>query len=407
MAHAKLITRRQLLRRTGVVGGGVVLAEAALAGISKAAWALAADAEDQKLAAAMPRRTLGKTGRQVPILMQGGSMAWNTKWDPKLPESLKHGIDYFDSAWSYSGGTSELALGSFLERTQLRSKLWITSKAHEHDPAGFEHQLNESLSRLKTSYVDMYFLHGLEDPRKLDKALESKVAELKKQKKLTHFGFSCHNGNVAELLALAAQTPWVDAVMFRYNFRQYGDKALNQAIDACVKAKVGLIAMKTQGSAVSFEAAWQKFEQTGKWTRHQAVLKAVWADERLTGAVSEMDSLEKIRQNAEAARDPQKLGALDTESLRRYAAATRSLACDGCDHHCRAGLAAAIPVATTLRYLMYHDSYGKKDEARALYQALPEEARRVAGVDFSSASLECPNGLDVAGLVQRASRVLG
>jgi predicted aldo/keto reductase-like oxidoreductase len=291
MAQTKLITRRQLLRRTGVVGGGVVLAEAALAGISRAAWALAADAESRALAAAMPRRTLGKTGRRIPILLQGGSMAWNTKWDPKLPESIKQGIDYFDCAWSYSGGTNELALGSFLERTQLRDKLWITSKAHEHDPGGFEHQLNESLSRLKTPFVDMYFLHGLEDPRKLDKALESKVAELKKQKKLLHFGFSCHHGNVVELLNAAAKTPWVDAVMFRYNFRQYGDQALNAAVDACVKAGVGLIAMKTQGSAVSFEAAWQKFEQTGKWTKHQAVLKAVWADERLTAAVSEMDSL--------------------------------------------------------------------------------------------------------------------
>lgn len=406
MSHTKLITRRQLLRRTGAVGGGIVLAEAALGSVSRAAWALAADAESQKLAAAMPRRTLGKTGRRVPILLQGGSMSWNTKWDPKLPESLKHGIDYFDCAWSYSGGTNEIALGSFLERTQMREKLWITSKSNAHDPAGFEQHLNESLARLKTSYVDMYFLHGLEDPRALDKALLAKVEELKKQKKLRHFGFSCHHGNVAELLSLAAQTPWVDAVMFRYNFRQYGNQELNRAIDACVKAGVGLIAMKTQGSAVSFEAEVQKFEQTGKWTKHQAVLKAVWADERLSAAVSEMDSLEKIRQNAEAARDPKKLGALDMESLRRYAAATRSLACDGCDHHCR-GLSAAIPVATTLRYLMYHDSYGKKDQARALYQALPEEARRVSEVDFSSAALACPNGLDIQGLVQRAAVVLG
>jgi hypothetical protein len=55
---------------------------------------------------------------------------------------------------------------------------------------------------------------------------------------------------------------------------------------------------------------------------------------------------------------------------------------------------------------MYHDSYGKKDEARALYQALPEAARRVEGVDFSAAASACPNGLDVGELVRRAARVL-
>lgn len=406
MARTRLISRRQLLRKTGAVGAGIVVADGALASIAESAWALARDAEAQALARAMPRRVLGKTGRKIPILLQGGSMAWNTKWDPKLPESIKHGIDYFDCAWSYSGGTNELAIGSFLQRTQMRDQIWITSKTNQHDPVSLEQHLSESLGRLSTTHVDMYFLHGLDDARKLDKALLGKLEQLKKQKKLMHFGFSCHGGNVAELLTAAAQTPWVDAVMFRYNFRQYGNAELNRAIDACAKAGVGLIAMKTQGSAVSFESEVQKFEQTGKWTKHQAVLKAVWADERLAAAVSEMDSLEKIRQNAEAARDPGKLGALDTEALRRYAAATRSLACDGCDHLCTGGLSRPIPVATTLRYLMYHDSYGKQAEARALYRALPEAARQVDGVDFAPSSRACPNGLDVAQLVSRAARVL-
>jgi len=252
----------------------------------------------------------------------------------------------------------------------------------------------------------MYFLHGLRDASALDKPLQEKVEQLKKQQKLRHFGFSCHDDNVIELMQLAAKTPWVETVMFRYNFRQYGNKELNQAMDACHKAGVGLIAMKTQGSAVSFEQEWQKFQQTGKWNKYQAVLKAVWADERISAAVSEMDSVEKIRENAQAARDPGKLGALDVHELRRYALATRSLACDGCGHLCTAALDAPIPVATTLRYLMYHDSYGKRDAARALYQALPEAARQVDGVDFSRASAACPNGLDVEQHIRRAARVL-
>src|SRR5690606_37375184 len=134
MTRTNLITRRQLLRKTGAVGGGLVLAEAALSSVAESAWALAAEAEGQALAKAMPRRALGKTGRRIPILLQGGSMAWNTKWDPKFPESLKHGIDYFDCAWSYSGGTNEIALGSFLQRSGVRDKLWITSKSNQHDP---------------------------------------------------------------------------------------------------------------------------------------------------------------------------------------------------------------------------------------------------------------------------------
>src|SRR5688572_4053213 len=104
----------------------------------------------------------------------------------------------------------------------------------------------------------------LRDPAMLSKEMQATVERLKKEKKIRFFGFSCHHANVAELLHLVAKTPSLDAVLFRYNFRQYGNDELNRAIDAAHKANVGLISMKTQGSSVSFEDKWQKFKQTGK-----------------------------------------------------------------------------------------------------------------------------------------------
>lgn len=399
MSEEKLVSRRRLLQRTGAVSGGALLSQVGLASLAGETWAKGATAT-------LPRRLLGKTGETIPVLLQGGSMSWNTKWDPKLAEAVKQGINYFDAAWVYSGGTNEQAIGSFLERSKLRKKLWLTSKSNLHDAKGFASRLDESLARMKTSYVDMYYLHAVEDPSVLSAELKQTVERLKKQKKLRFFGFSCHHGNVAELLQLAAKTPWVDSVMFRYNFRQYGNKQLNQAMDAAYKAKVGLVAMKTQGSSVSFEKEWQKFRQTGKWNKFQSVLKAVWADPRITAAVSDMDSLEKIRENAEAARDGKKLGALDLMELQRYARATRGSACDGCDQHCSSALGDKVQVGTVLRYLMYHDSYGKQEEARALYQALAPEARRLDAGAVAQAAAACPHGLDVAQYLSRAATVL-
>ena len=122
---------------------------------------------------------------------------------------------------------------------------------------------------------------------------------------------------------MAAKTPWIDSVMFRYNFAQYGNTELNKAIDACVDAGVGLIAMKTQRSAVSFESEWKEFQTKGKWNKHQAVMKAVWADDRISAAVSHMDTFDKLKQNIAAAVDQYDLGQAEYEALGRYAAATR------------------------------------------------------------------------------------
>jgi predicted aldo/keto reductase-like oxidoreductase len=394
--------RRQILKGTAAAGGGLVLASGL--GIGPSAIAAAP--------LQVPRRVLGKTGEKIPILCMGGSLPLDPRFDPKLAECVKYGINYFDQADCYSGGEGELALGAFHSRANLRSRIWITTKSDDKDPKGFEETFHKSLEKLKTDYVDMYFLHGLKRPEQINDDLKVVVEKLRKEKKLRFFGFSCHDGTVAELLELAAKTPWIDAVMFRYNFQQYGNDKLNRAIDAAHKANVGLIAMKTQGSAISFEPQVKKFEQTGKWNRYQAVMKAVWADERITAAVSDMDNLDKLRENIAAALDKTKLTQAEVESLYKYAAATRGMTCDGCDHLCSphvhgaSGAGAALEIGPTLRYLMYHDVYGKSELAKDLFRKLPPAARTLSGVDFSHAQAACPHGVDIAHWMRRAVDVL-
>jgi uncharacterized protein len=388
-------TRRDLLTYGSAAAGGAMLVSAS------PREALAADVVPQ-----VPRRTLGKTKQSIPILLMGMAMKLDQRFDPKLAECMRFGVNYFDAADCYAGGTAETAVGAFLEKTKVRDKLWITTKSDAWDAKGLEATLATSLQRMKTDHVELLFLHGLneEDPLK-DSELAKKVESLKVSGKIKHFGFSCHDGNVVDLLNRAAKTPWIDAIMFRYNFRQYGNKELNAAMDACAKAEIGLIAMKTQGSEAGIEDAWKKFEKTGKWSKHQAVLKAVWADPRITAAVSHMDTFEKLKANIAAALDKSELGAVDREALDKYAEATRGYACDGCDHLCNPSVDAPVQIGATLRYLMYHDVYGQRDEAKALFAKLPERAKRLSIVDFTPANHACPHGLDVAAHMRRASEI--
>jgi hypothetical protein len=251
--------------------------------------------------------------------------------------------------------------------------------------------------------VDLYFLHALDELGPLDdKELVKTVERLKKAGTIRFFGFSCHDGNVAELLRAAARrASFVDAVMFRYSFRDYGNKELNEAIDLAHKAGVGLIAMKTQGSEAGIEKAWKKFEQTGRWNKFQAVLKAVWADERIAATVSHMETLQQLRENIEAAVDGKKLGSVEQEALDRYAAGTRSYACGGCDHICGAATGTPISIATALRALTYYDTYGDHEKARRVFRRLP-----LSSLDFGAANRACPHGVDVASLMKHAAKVL-
>jgi predicted aldo/keto reductase-like oxidoreductase len=391
MSQDNQFTRRDALKMGGVAGGAAILAPGALVAGEMAA---------------MPQRILGKTGKKIPILLFGAGVDLDERFDPKLAEAFRMGVSYVDTADCYLGGRSEVAVGNFLQRTRLRKKAWITSKSDAHDPKGFEETVNNSLKKLQTDNIDLYFLHSLKSGEYLNKGMEKKVAELKKSGKIKHFGFSCHAGNVVELMNQAADLPWVESIMFRYNFRKYGDAELNKAIDKCAKANIGLIAMKTQGSEASFQNAWKKFEKTGRWTKHQAVLKAVWEDKRITAAVSAMKNLEQLRQNVAAAVDGKKLGRLDKEALERYADATRAYACDGCDHICNPTVQGDVKIGDTLRYLMSHDAYGEPENAKRLFKALPLAAQNIHEVDFSPANKACPHGLDVAAHMKRAAKIL-
>ncbi|HMB70855.1 MAG TPA: aldo/keto reductase, partial [bacterium] len=155
------LSRRNLLR-LGVA--------ASAAGITLPGWSRARAEDDagapgssEEALPQVPRRTLGKTGETVPILLMGGGMKLDPRFDPKLAEAYRFGVNYIDAADCYSNGTCEPAVASFHGRAELRKDLWITSKSDRHDPEGFEQTVLQSLDRLQTDYVNMYFLHALQD----------------------------------------------------------------------------------------------------------------------------------------------------------------------------------------------------------------------------------------------------
>lgn len=391
MARDRQIDRRTLFKGT--------LAGAGALGLGAPGRALA---QAGSAASEMPTAVFGRTGERIPKLVFGTSFPLTL---PLLKRAVDLGVTYFDLADCYVGGRSERVAGDFLQRTGLRKRIWITTKSDAHDPDGFERTLQGSLGRIQVDQVDLLFLHNLEDGAYLSPALKSRVEKLKRDGKIRFFGFSTHASTVVETMTLAARLGWVDAIMFKYNFRSYGDRPLNDAIDACKKANIGLIAMKTQGSHYSFAQRVPPFQAKG-FTRHQAVLKAVWQDSRIDAIVSEMTNFDQLEQNVAAALDRTRPGALEIDSLRRHAEATEHLYCHGCEQHCAPALARPVRVADTLRLLMYHDEYGEPERARRLFTAIPPAERALGEVDFAPASRACPHGLDVAALMDRARRVL-
>ena len=137
--------------------------------------------------------------------------------------------------------------------------------------------------------------------------------------------------------------------------------------------------------------------------KHSAAIKAVLADERFHVVVSEMTNREELNENTAAVTST--FTKKEARALEEHRQKTAHLYCHGCGHLCETA-ARGVPVATVLRYLRYYEVYGKRAQARALYQALPPVARLVAEADLHAAAEACPHGLPVVDLIQRADRQL-
>jgi predicted aldo/keto reductase-like oxidoreductase len=384
--------RRQFLKTTTATG-----AVLATSGVSVRA------------ADALPTIVLGKTGRTVTRLGMGTS--W-TVAPSFVQASLAAGVGYIDTAEGYERGKSESTIGDVLDRTGKRKDVYLVTKTHAYgvnrDPKAIEKSLTESLTRLKTDYVDSFFLHGMTGgniPVLKDPAVKAVFEALKQAGKIRYCGLSCHDQRLPEVVEAAAECGWLDQIMFQYNYRTMDGDAIRAAIDKAAKANLGLVAMKTQGGAGSFKeigtsAKFTQFVEKG-FKKEQAAIKAVFTDERIQVVVSEMTNRDMLRENMEAAKAP--LDAKQARLLEEHRQRTAHLYCHGCGHLCETA-AKGVPVATVLRYYRYYETYGKREQARALYQALPAEARALASADLDAAQAACPHGLPVAELVRIADR---
>ena len=125
------------------------------------------------------------------------------------------------------------------------------SAARERSQA-YEKRLNASLERLRTDYIDCYYLHGVggrEIALLRDPDVKAAFEKLKKSGKIKFCGLSCHDRRLPEIVTAAAESGWIDQIMIQYNYRTMGTDAVRRALDAAAKANLAIVAMKTQGGA--------------------------------------------------------------------------------------------------------------------------------------------------------------
>jgi predicted aldo/keto reductase-like oxidoreductase len=326
-----------------------------------------------------------------------------------MKQAMDWGVTYWDTADCYQRG-SERGIGKFFSRQpNAREKIFLVSKSDARDPNGMTELLNRSLDRMKTDYVDLYFVHGIYRIDELDSQTKTWAEEAKAAGKIRYFGFSTHS-NMEECLLEGARLGWIDGMMMTYNYRLMHSDDMRRAVDACVKAGIGLTAMKTQGGGQVRTDSETELKLAGRFlqkgfTDAQAKLKAVWQNPQISSICSQMQNMTILMSNVSAALNKTQLSARDREFLQLYAQETRSAYCTGCTTICESIVEGEAPIGDVMRYRMYCNSYDDYKLAADSFNKIPKNIRRrFTHLDYSMAERKCPQGLPIAKLMQEAAR---
>ena len=195
-------TRRNFLMTSVAVAGGVVGGTALQQNLTNTAQPPAQNTTNSATpVVAIPERVLERTGVKIPVFGLGGAGKTPLSWEGAerdavviIERALELGIRYFDTAASY--GPSEDYLGRVLP--PHRSKLFLASKTDARDRDGAWRELERSLKRLKTDYLDLWQLHHVSFSQELDTIFGSSGAiqaleEAMEQKIVRFSGITGHH----------------------------------------------------------------------------------------------------------------------------------------------------------------------------------------------------------------------
>jgi aryl-alcohol dehydrogenase-like predicted oxidoreductase len=204
--------------------------------------------------AELPKRRLGRTNRMVSCVGFGaGSRYCNWVADDNMLQkhidhAIKLGITYFDSARSYGNGLAEERYGKFLT-PKYRSQIFLNSKTMQRTYDGVMKEIEISLKTLKTGYLDLYCMHGIDNVEDTDILLSpaggyKAFIKLKNEGVVKNIGFSFHKWNDASQKSFREFD--VDAVLCVINAAKSNGNE-EGLLPLASKRDVGVIAIKIMG----------------------------------------------------------------------------------------------------------------------------------------------------------------
>lgn len=323
--------------------------------------------------------------------------------------ALEHGVNYFDTAWGYHGGNSELVTGRALAR-HPRESFNIASKFPGYDLNNMgkvEEIFAKQLEKCQVEYFDFYLVHNVCESNidaYLDDERYGTVSYLKKMRdegRIRHLGFSCHGQMDVLERFLEAYGADMEFCQLQLNYLDWTFQDAKEKMELAGRYDLPIWVMEPLRGG-----------QLARLTDEQfAPLKAMRPDEtqvgwalrflqslpEVTTVLSGSSSLEQMAENIALFEEERPLSAEETEALLGVAddmVKSNVLPCTAC-RYCTSHCPVSLDIPMLLALYNEHKFTNGGFIAPMMLGTLPEDERPAACIGCGTCSSVCPQQIDI------------
>lgn len=201
----------------------------------------------------MEYRQLGESGLKVsPICL--GAMMFGSASDDRTAARIvdlarENGVNFIDTADGYSGGNSEKVLGRLLKKDRAD---WViaTKIGNRPGPSAFDTRLgkrhmtigiNESLARLQTDWIDIWYLHKEDHVTPLSETVQT-MGEIIRSGKVLYWGLSNYRAwRIAEIVRLCEQLGVSKPIVCQPYYNAMNRMPEVEVLPACGHYRMGVV----------------------------------------------------------------------------------------------------------------------------------------------------------------------
>lgn len=334
--------------------------------------------------------------------------------------AYQNGINYFDTAWGYHNGNSELAAGQCLS-AYPRESYYLASKFPGYDNSNMpkvKEIFEEQLKKCMTPYFDFYLFHNVYEGN-IDDYLNPKfgifeyLMEQKKNGRIRHLGFSAHGSIEVIRRFLDAYGEQMEFGQLQLNYMDWHFQKAKEKAQLLQKSGVPIWVMEPLRGGKLAKADEHMTKELSAMRPEETV--PAWAFRFLqtipgvTMVLSGMSDMEQLKENIAIWQEDKPLSKEEFDRLTELAdEETRKggLPCTSC-HYCTSHCPQKLPIPELIALYNEHKITGGGFLAPMAVGSMPEKERPANCVGCHSCEQVCPQQIKISDMMRDFSSMIG